>query len=51
MSFFLAALLAATQAVSGLAQLDLKALDGQPFATQSLAGKAVLFLNLASRCG
>jgi glutathione peroxidase len=51
MSFFLAALLAATQAVSGLAQLDLKALDGQPFATPSLAGKAVLFVNVASRCG
>jgi len=51
MSFFLAAVLAASQAVAGLAQVDLKALDGQPLPAQTLSGKAVLFVNVASRCG
>lgn len=34
-----------------LDQLDLTRLDGTPMPTGELAGKAVLFVNVASRCG
>ena len=37
--------------MSVLADLDLVALDGAPLPASALAGKAVLFVNVASRCG
>jgi glutathione peroxidase len=36
---------------SGLAELTLRKLDGTPFEAEAVAGKVVLFVNVASRCG
>jgi glutathione peroxidase len=48
-----AALLAATTIAmnAALKDIQLQTLDGKPFDTAALQGKAVLFVNVASKCG
>jgi glutathione peroxidase-family protein len=42
---------ATVQSSKSPADLDLVALDGTPLSAETLAGKVVLFVNVASRCG
>jgi len=42
---------AAQKASMSLSDLSLTQLDGTPLATEAIAGKTVLFVNVASRCG
>lgn len=51
MTLVLSALLSTALALVDFGRLELKALDGTPFPAAQLQGKAVLFVNVASRCG
>jgi glutathione peroxidase len=49
--FLAPAAVAADVASSGPSAMALKSLDGSPMSSETLEGKTVLFVNVASRCG